>query len=136
MILPVTPSPTTGQPAASPQTFRLDPCPSKVFSWMEHNPSAPEIRDEITNRLVQPAGPTLHIRYRYNGAEWVFFPVSLEEARQVMNPGAAYDYSIGAAFSSIIKAHKSGRRVKTGERQITRAQREQIEQRAGRRWLA
>ena len=54
----------------------------------------------------------------------------------VMNPGATYGFSIGSAFSQIISAHKSGRTVKSGERQETVKQREEIEQRTGRRWLA
>ena len=94
------------------------------------------IIDEATGRTIRPQGPTLHIRYRYNGAEWEFWPVSEDEARQVMNPGALYGYSIGSAFGSIIKAHKSGRLIKSGERQATKQQREQEEKREGRRWLA
>jgi len=120
----------------SPTTIRLDPAPSKVFSWIEFNPDSPEVRDPNSNRLIQPAGPSLHIRYRYNGAEWEFWPVSIEEARQVMNPGAMYNYSIGSAFGSIIKSHKSGRMIKPGERQATKEQRVEQEARAGRRWLA
>jgi hypothetical protein len=120
----------------SPITLRLDPSPSKVFSWLQWDENAPAILDEISGRTLQPAGPTLTIRYRYNGAEWNFWPVSLEEARAVMNPGATYNYSIGSAFGSIIKAHKSGRLIKSGERQETRKQRAVEEQRAGRRWLA
>jgi hypothetical protein len=68
--------------------------------------------------------------------EWEFWPVSEEEARQVMNPGHIYDFSIGRAYSSVIKAHKSSRMVKSGDRQATKEQRADIEQRAGRRWLA
>ena len=125
------PSPTPVQ--SSP--IRLDPSPSKVFSWLEWNPNTPAVRDE-RDRLIQPAGPSLHIRYRYNGAEWEFWPVGEEEARQVMNPGREFDFSIGRAFGSLIKAHKSGRQIKSGERQATQQQRAEVEQRAGRRWLA
>jgi hypothetical protein len=119
-----------------PTSLRLDPSPSKVFSWLEWTASAPEVRDEATNRLLQPSGPSLHVRYRTTGAEWIYHPVSLDEARQVFNPGALYDFSIGRAFSSLIKAHKSQRMVRAGERQATARQREAEEQRAGRRWLA
>lgn len=115
--------------------IRLDPSPSRVFSWLEYDPDASEVIDD-RGRVVQPAGPALNIRYRYNGAEWSFFPVSEDEARRVMNPGSEFGYSIGSAFSQIIKAHKSGRLVKPAERQETRKQREEVEQRAGRRWLA
>ena len=125
------PSPTPVQPSP----IRLDPSPSKVFSWLEWNPNTPAVRDE-RDRLIQPAGPSLHIRYRYNGAEWEFYPVSEEEAREVFNPGQKYGFSIGSAFSSLIKAHKSGRQIKSGDRQATQQQRAEIEQRAGRRWLA
>lgn len=116
-------------------TIRLDPSPSKVFSWIEWSDSPDPVVDD-RGRTVQPAGPALHIRYRYNGAEWVFFPVSEEEARQVMNPGPVYGYSIGSAFSQLIQAHKSKRMVKPGERRETKKQREEIEARAGKRWLA
>ena len=116
--------------------IRLDPSPSKVFSFLEWASDVPEVRDSATNRLVQPSGPALHIRYRYNGAEWIFWPVSEEEARQVMNPGAKYGFSIGSAFGQIIKPYKSVRLVKSGERQSTKTQREVEEKRAGRRWLA
>lgn len=116
--------------------IRLDPSPSKVFSWIEFDPDAPESIDPQTLRTSRPAGPTLRVRYRTTGAEWEFFPVSEAEARKVMNPGAEYDFSIGRAFGSIIKAYKSGRLVKSGERQETKRQREEVEQRVGRRWLA
>jgi hypothetical protein len=101
--------------------------------WLRN---APEVRDEATNRLIQPEGPCLHVRYRSTGAEWEFWPVSEDEARSVMNPGALYNYSIGTAYGSIIKAHKSGRMVAAGERMETVRQRKQQEGRAGRRWLA
>lgn len=115
--------------------LRLDPSPSKVFSWLEYDPDAPAVHDD-RGRTIQPAGPCLRVRYRSNGAEWIHFPVSEDEARQVMNPGAKYGYSIGSAFSQIIKARKSGRLVKVGERRETVKQREDIEKREGRRWLA
>ena len=127
--------PQTSEPDL-PQTIRLDRSPTKVFSWLEWNPNAEAVLDEATGRTIRPAGPTLSIRYRFNGAEWEFWPVSEEEARQVMNPGPLYEFSIGKAFGSIIKARKSGRPVKMGERMETRKQREATEQRAGRRWLA
>ena len=116
--------------AASPSaTIRLDPSPSKAFSWLEWEPNVPESE-------YHPACSLLRVRYRYNGSEFEFWPVSEEEARKVMNPGAAYGYSVGSAFSQIIKAYKSGRLVKNGERQSTVKQREEIEKREGRRWLA
>ena len=70
-----------------------------------------------------PPGPSLRVRYRYNGIEKEFWPVTEEEALTVMNPGATYGFSIGSAFSQIIAAHKSGRTVKSGERQETVKQR-------------
>lgn len=118
-----------------PIVIRLDPSFSKVFSWLEWDPAAEAILD-ANGRTVRPAGPLLTVRYRYNGMEMEHWPVSLEEVREVMNPGQKYGYSIGSAFGSIIKAHKSGRLVKPGERQETVKQREQEEKRAGRRWLA
>ena len=87
-------------------------------------------------RLVQPAGPALLVRFRSTGAEWSHWPVSEDEARRVMNPGREYNFSIGRAYGEIIRAYKSSRMVKPGERMETRRQREQAEQRAGRRWLA
>ena len=62
--------------------------------------------------------------------------MSEDEAKQVCNPGQIYDFSIGKAFADLIKAHKSGRQVKLGDRQETKRQREEVEQRSGRRWLA
>jgi len=121
--------------SSTDKTIRLDPSPSKVFSWLEWVEDSPEVRD-YRGRIIQPAGPTLFVRFRYNGAEWAHFPVSREEAIEVMNPGAKYGYSIGSAFSSIIKAYKSGRAVKLGERRETVKQREQEEKREGKRWLA
>jgi len=113
----------------SPDTIRLDPSPSKVFSWLEYEPNA-----EATDH--HPATSILRVRYRYNGAEWEFWPVSEEEARATMYPGPTYDFSIGRAFGDLIKAHKSGRLIKSGERQETKRQRAQEEKREGRRWLA
>lgn len=78
--------------------MRLDPCPSKVFSWMERE------------------GDVLRIKYRYNGAVWEFWPVSEEEAKLVMNPGQKYGFSIGSAFSQVIKAMKNGRLVSKVEK--------------------
>ena len=123
-------------PAAPP--IRLDPCHSKVFSWLEWREEPASILDD-RNRTVQPAGPALTVHYRYDGSERVFWPVSEEEARVVMNPGAKYGFSVGSAFHSIVKsAGKSARQVKIGERQETVRQREQSEKRAGggKRWLA
>lgn len=116
-------------------SIRLDPAPTRVFSWLEWTEDAPAVLDD-QGRTIQPAGPVLTVRYRYNGAEQSFWPVSEQEAKQVMNPGPLYDYSIGKAFGDIIKAHKSGRLIKPGERRDTKKQQEETEQRAGRRWLA
>ena len=137
MLLLVMP-PQIPTAAASPspaQPIRLDPSPSKVFSWLHWLPDQPEVLDD-RGRVIQPASSVLHVRYRTNGSEWIFWPVSEEEARRVMSPGPGFDFSIGRAFGEVIKAHKSGRGVKSGDRQATKAQREEIEQRAGRRWLA
>jgi hypothetical protein len=120
----------------SEQILRLDPAPSRVFTFLEWNPEVAELRDENTNRLIRPAGPTLHVRYRTTGMEMEFWPVSLEEARRCLFPGAEFDFSIGRAMSQVIQPYKSKRMVKSGERQETKKQREQIEERAGRRWLA
>lgn len=122
-------------PTQSDRSVLLNPSPSKVFSWILWEPAAPAVLDD-QGRTIQPAGPVLTVRYRYNGAEQSFWPVSEQEAKQVMNPGPLYDYSIGKAFGDIVKAHKSGRLIKPGERQSTVKQREEIEARAGRRWLA
>jgi hypothetical protein len=120
----------------APTTLRLDPSPSRVFSWLDWQADALAVLDETTGRTLRPAGPTLTVRYRYNGSETEFWPVSESEARQVMNPGALYSYSIGSAFADLIKSRKSSRQIKSGERQATKQQREEIEQRAGRKWLA
>ena len=123
---------TQPSPEASPERaacIRLDPSPSKVFSWIEFDPAAPATDHH-------PVCGVLRVRYRYNGTEMEFFPVSEEEAKLVMNPGAVYGYSIGSAFSQVIAPYKSKRVVKPGERQATVKQREELEQRAGRRWLA
>ena len=120
----------------SPKELRLDPCRSKVFSWIFWQESAPEIRDEATGRLLQPAGPAITVRYRTTGMEMTAWPVTEEEARRIMQPGAEFDYSSGRAWSQIVMPYKSKRMVKSGERQSTKQQREEIETRAGRRWLA
>ena len=135
-ILFVRASPSPASESVQPATIRLDPAPSRVFSWLEWISDAPELLDETSGRTLRPAGPLLHVRFRGTGSEWEHWPVSAEEARRVMNPGPEFDFGIGKAYGSIIKAHKSGRQVKPGERQATREQREQAEQRAGRRWLA
>ena len=53
-----------------------------------------------------------------------------------MQPGQEFDFSIGHAFSQLIKGRKSQRQVKSGDRQATKQQREETEKRSGRRWLA
>ena len=116
--------------------LRLDPSPSRVFSWLEYDPEAPFLVDDATGRALRPASPTLHVRYRTTGSEWEFWPVTAEEAQRVLHPGREYDFSIGRAFADLIKSRKSSRQVKPGERQETKRQREAVEQRAGRRWLA
>jgi hypothetical protein len=121
----------TGAASPAPQPIRLDPCPSRVFSWLEYIPSAP-----ATDH--RPACGVLHVRYRYNGTEMEFWPVSEEEARRVMNPGQVHGFSVGSAFSQIIAPYKSKKVLKPGDRQETVKQREQAEKRAGggKRWLA
>ena len=117
--------------------IRLDPSPSKVFSWLQYDADAPEAVDPATNRTLRPVSPTLTVRYRTTGLEMEFWPISEQEANRVMRPGPEFDYSIGQAFNAIVKAvGKSSRKVKMGERQETQKQREEVEQRAGRRWLA
>ena len=116
--------------------IRVDPCRSKVFSWIEFNPDAPEVRDEATSRLIQPAGPAITARYRTTGAEWTAWPITEDEAKRIMQPGAEFDYSSGRAWSQIVVPYKSKRMVKSGDRQATKEQRDETEQRAGRRWLA
>jgi hypothetical protein len=120
----------------SPQVVRLDPAPSRVFSWISWDPDAPEVRDEATGRLLQPAGPALTVRYRTTGVEWSAWPVSESEATRIMRPGAEFDFSCGRAYSQLIQPYKSKRMVKSGERQETVKQREAIEKQSGRRWLA
>jgi hypothetical protein len=126
-------APTTPDPHAF---LRIDRCASSAFSSIEWKAEAAEVRDEQTGRLIKPSGPSLWVRYRTSGAEWEFWPVSEEEARAVMTPSAIHDFSMGRAFSSIIKAHKSGRQVSAGDRQETRRQREQAQPKPTRRWLA
>ncbi len=116
--------------------IRIDPCRSRVFAWIEFNPDAPEVRDEQTNRLLQPAGPAITARYRTTGMEMTAWPITESEARCIMQPGAEFDYSSGRAWSQIVMPYKSKRMVKSGQRQETVKQRTEIEQRAGRRWLA
>jgi hypothetical protein len=65
-----------------------------------------------------------------------FFPVSREEILQLFNPGSTHGYSVGSAFSQLISPSKSKRQIKSGDRQATVKQREEIEKREGRRWLA
>jgi hypothetical protein len=119
----------------SPNILRLDPAPSKVFSWIEWNPDAPAVLDE-RGRTIQPAGPAITARYRTTGMEMTAWPVTEEEARKIMQPDATYDFSSGRAWSQIVMPHKSKRLVKSGERQATKQQREQQEKQSGRRWLA
>jgi len=121
----------------APKTIRVDPAPSRVFSFLEWSSNAPEVRDPDSNRLLQPAGPALHVRFRTTGAEFSHWPVSELEAIKITSPGATYDFSIGKAFNDLIRAvGKSSRQIKSGDRQSTVKQREETEQRAGRRWLA
>ena len=121
---------------SEPKTLRLDPAPSKAFTWLLWQEAAEAVVDE-RGRTIQPEGPCLTVRYRTTGLEVCSWPVSEQEARRVMQPGPEFDYSIGQAFNAIVKAvGKSGRKVKMGERQETRKQRDEVEQRAGRRWLA
>ena len=119
----------------APKVIRLDPSPSKVFSFLEWREEAEAAFDD-RGRTVRPAGSLLLVHFRTSGIEWEHWPCSREEAISVMNPGALYDYSIGRAYGSVIKAHKSGRPINLGQRQETKRQREQAEQQAGRRWLA
>jgi hypothetical protein len=119
-----------------PPIIRIDPCRSRVFAWIEFNSDASEVRDEVTNRLVQPAGPAITARYRTTGMEMTAWPITEEEARRIMQPGAEFDYSSGRAWSQIVMPYKFKRTVKSGQRQETVKQRTEIEQRAGRRWLA
>jgi len=118
------------------RSLRLDPSPSRVFSWLFWEEDAPAAVDEVTGRVFRPAGPTIHVRYRTTGLEMEAWPVSEDEARRIFQPGAEFDYSIGRAWSQIVMPHKSKRQVKSGERQETKRQRGAVEQRAGRRWLA
>jgi hypothetical protein len=68
--------------------------------------------------------------------EMTSWPVSEAEARCIFQPGAEFDYSSGRAYAQLIAPGKSKRKVKMGDRQATKEQREEVEQRAGRRWLA
>ncbi len=120
----------------SPKILRLDPAPSKVFTFLEWCEESPAVLDD-RGRTIQPAGPSLRVRYRTTGLEMEFWPISIDEAQQMFNPGARYGYSIGSAFAQIARVvGKSSRTIKSGERQAAKAQREQLEKQAGRRWLA
>jgi hypothetical protein len=116
--------------------IRVDPCRSKVFSWISYDPDAPEVRDEATGRLIQPQGPAITARYRTTGMEITAWPITEDEARRIMLPGQEFDYSSGRAWSQIVMPYANKRMVKSGQRQETVKQREEAEQRAGRRWLA
>lgn len=128
--------PFTSVPPPTPGLLRLDPSPSRVFTWLQWEPEAPEVFDPTANRVIRAAMPLLTVRFRTTGLEQEFWPVTESEARRVMQPGQEFDFSIGRAFSQLIKGRKSQRQVKSGERQETKRQREQAEQQAGRRWLA
>jgi len=120
----------------SPKELRLDTAPSRAFSWLSWQEVSQPITDE-RGRTVRPAGSVLTVRYRTTGLEMEFWPISIDEAQQLFNPGARYGYSIGSAFAQIARAvGKSSRTIKSGERQATKAQREQQEKQSGRRWLA
>ena len=117
-------------PTNSAQILRLDPAPSKAFVWIEWRGDAEAVFDE-RGRTIQPAGPVIRVRYRSTGMEMEAWPVSEEEARRIMQPGAEFNYSSGRAWSQLIAPYKSKRMVKSGERQATVKQREKE-----RRWLA
>ena len=119
---------------SSPKELRLDPAPSRVYTWLRWESDAPEVQDD-RGRTIQPAGSVLTVRFRTTGLEISYWPWSESEAVAVMRPGAQYDYSIGRAMSQLIPM-KSKRTIKSGERQATKAQREQQEKQSGRRWLA
>ena len=119
----------------SPKELRVDPAPSKVFSWLHWCEEAPAVLDE-RGRTIQPAGSCITARYRTTGAEWCAWPCSEETAVRIMRPGAEFDYSSGRAWSQLVIPRMNKRLVKPGERQETKRQREQAEQQAGRRWLA
>ena len=117
----------------TPTTFRLDPAPSKAYTWLSWEEAAEAVVDD-RGRTVQPAGPVLTVRYRTTGLETAFWPVSYEEAVRICRPGEEFDFSIGRAASQVL-AHKSKRMVKPGERQETKKQRTEQEKRAGRMWI-
>ena len=119
----------------SSKELRVDPCHSKVFSWLFWQEHAEAVLDE-RGRTIQPAGPAITARYRTTGMEMTAFPVTEEEARKIMWPDATYNFSSGRAWSQIVMPYLSKRIVKPGDRQETKRQREQAEQQAGRRWLA
>ena len=119
----------------SPKELRLDPAPSKVFTWLHWREEAPAVLDE-RGRTIQPTGPCITGHYRTTGAEWTAWPCTEEDARRIMWPGQEFDFSSGRAWSQIVMPYKSKRLVKPGERQETVRQREQQEKQSGRRWLA
>lgn len=119
----------------SPKELRVDRSHSRVFSWLHWRESVEAVLDDC-GRTIQPAGPCITAHYRTTGAEWCAWPVSEEEARKIMQPGAEHDYSSGRAWSQIVMPYKSKRMVKPGERQETVRQRAAAEKQAGRRWLA
>jgi len=80
---------------------RLDPTHSRMFSWLEFDDSDAE-------------NPVLRARYRTNGAEWEYWPVTEDEAKRVMNPGKEYEFSIGRAFGDLIKSRKNARPLSKG----------------------
>jgi hypothetical protein len=119
----------------SSKTLRVDPCHSKVFSWIFWQEAAEAVLDD-RGRTIQPAGPAITARYRTTGAEWCAWPCSEEIARRIMQPGQEFDFSSGRAWSQLMMTRMSKRMVKSGERQETVRQREQQEKQSGRRWLA
>lgn len=122
------------QPA--PKTLRLDPAPSRALSSLVWEEEGAEVVDD-SGRIFQPAGPSLTVRFRGTGAVWCYWPCSREEAQAVMAPGTRYDFSIGRAFSDLIRgAGKSSRQVRAGERPAEGRAGAQQAGRPDRRWLA
>jgi hypothetical protein len=126
--------------APLPRLIRLDPAPSQMFSSLLWEEEGEEVVDEQSGKTVQPGGPCLTVKFRGTGSTWCYWPVSREEAGKVLFAGPAYDFSIGRAFSDLIRAAgKSSRQIRPAGRQQTREQGEQREQAGalpGRRWLA
>lgn len=116
-------------PDKSPTILRLDPSPSRVFSWLEFEADASGVTDD-RGRVIRPASSVLRVKYRYDGAIREFWPVSEEEAREVFNPGAKFGFSIGSAFGQLIKPYKSSRLAQPGEKPV------KVEKKVERRWLA